>query len=117
MRFDVHYAIAGLVIYILVLFSLCVQYDNKQNSVIKLRQLIECLFMADLFDNINLGVVIVYGITCVTTFCTKLVFYFDGTAFRKGPLYNVAYILGIYFMLYSFVRLMQYKSSFSKRRP
>ncbi|MBQ0027311.1 MAG: response regulator [Lachnospiraceae bacterium] len=171
MRFDVHYAIAGLVIYILVLFSLCVQYDNKQNSVIKLRQLIECLFMADLFDiisaytiayvdrfpiwtnyvtntafflfetscmallpryirylldpengkkclfdNINLGVVIVYGITCVTTFCTKLVFYFDGTAFRKGPLYNVAYILGIYFMLYSFVRLMQYKSSFSKRQ-
>lgn len=171
MRFDVHFAIAGLIIYLLALLNLFIQYDNKQNTVRKLRQLIECLFLADLFDilsaysiayvdnvplwvnyftntaffifealcmamlpryirflldpekgkrcaldYINYGVVLIYGLICLSSFYTKLVFYFKDNMYKKGPFSDSAYLLGLYFQLYSFIRLMQQRDKFSTRQ-
>lgn len=171
MKYDIHFAIAGLIVYVMILVNLRIQYNNGQNSVIKLRNLIIGLFMADLLDivsaitiafseyvpvwinyvtntgffilealcmsllpvyiryvldpehgkksiidYINEIIVGIFGVICATSFLTKLVFYFEGREFKSGVLYDLPYVLGIYFILYSFIRLMQSKRRFSRRQ-
>ncbi len=50
MKYDVHFSIAGLIIYVLLLFILLIIYNKDQNTVKKLRDLIISLFLADFFD-------------------------------------------------------------------
>lgn len=171
MKYDLHFSYAAFFIYILLLFTLKVQYNNGQNSVKKLKHLIICLFLANffdvvsaytieyceyvpvwvnyisnglffvfetvcmamfpryvrfvidpvngkkcIFDHINNVVVWVFGITCATSFYTHLVFYFEGTKYRRGPLYNLTYGFGLYFLIYSFIRLMVNRKAFSLRQ-
>jgi len=53
MKYDLHFSMAALVIYVLLLFTLRVQYNNGQNTVRKIRDLIICLFLADFFDIVS----------------------------------------------------------------
>ncbi|MBQ0042947.1 MAG: response regulator [Lachnospiraceae bacterium] len=172
MKYDIHFSIAAAVIFVLLLLSIRFQYNNGQNTVKKLRDLIICLLLADLtdvisaytiaykefipvwlnyvtntaffvleticmallpryvryvvdpvagkktvMDRINEGLVFLYVLICISSFYTHLIFYFDENyKYRHGTIYESSYILGLYFMIFAFIRLMSRRKEFAKRQ-
>lgn len=53
LKYDIHFSIAALVIFLLLLFTLRIQYNSGQNTVKSMRLLIIGLLLADLFDVIS----------------------------------------------------------------
>lgn len=68
------------------------------------------------FDYFNDILVWVFGIISATSCFNHLIFYFEGTKYIKGSLYNLTYGCGVYFLTYSFIRLMLNRDKFSHRQ-
>ncbi len=71
----------------------------------------------NVFDNINLGILVIFAIICATSFLTRLIFYFDeNNNYQHGILYNLPYALGLYFQVFALVRLTRNRKQFNKRQ-
>lgn len=69
------------------------------------------------FDRINDCLVVLYGITCASSFITHSNFYFDESrAYVHGPLYLLGYLLPLYFMLYTLFLVFTNKKSLSNQQ-
>lgn len=170
-KYDVHFSIAGLIVYTLLLLVLNTLYRKEQKSVRKLKDVIEGLFVADVLDIIsaytimyattvpvwlntfltgaffvlqnvnlllvvryvrhvgnpnkekrelmeyvNLGIIIIFILLVVSSPVTKLIFYFDGAEYIKGPLYNSSYVVALYFLLYALVYLLRKGKGYTRRQ-
>ncbi len=171
MKYDLHFSIAGLIVFLLLYIVLCVIYNNGQNTVRRLRELLICLFLADLLDivtaytiayradvplwvnyalnslfffleavssgafaryvrfvyepkkgrrfvtdYINLVIVFAFGILCATSFLTHAIFYFDDKGYHRGPIFDLTFGIGLYFLVFALVRMLQRHRSFSRRQ-
>ncbi len=70
-----------------------------------------------LINKLNDYLVIIFAIICASTPWTHLIFYFDeDTKYTHGHIYLVIFILPLYFLIYSFIRLIYNKNSFNKKQ-
>lgn len=69
------------------------------------------------FDKINLGIYIVHSLLCITSPFTKLIFYFDeNKVYTHGLLYYAVYAIPSYFMIFSIIKIIKYRSRISVKQ-
>ncbi len=71
----------------------------------------------EIIDKVNTLILVAYLVICISTPFTHAIFYFDEERrYVHGYIYPIIFILPLYFLTYSFVRLMLNRSYFNKRQ-